>query len=107
MASTSVPAAITGARSLQTFDKGFRDYLYQNERLELQRVAALKLESRPGESVGDFRVRLQDVLREKKAAAVEKLQKSYGVKQQRLEDQLQKAMYRLEKEQLHSSTELG
>ncbi|SHO47215.1 ATP-binding protein [Desulfopila aestuarii] len=99
-----LPAAISGARNLQTFDKGFRDYLYHNERLELQRVAALKLESRPGESVGDFRVRLQDVLREKKAAAVEKLQKSYGIKQQRLEDQLQKAMYRLEKEQLDVKT---
>ena len=64
----------------------------------------LKFESRPGESVGDFRVRLQDLLREKKAAAVEKLQKSYGVKQQRLQDQLQKAIYRLEKEQLDVKT---
>jgi len=94
-----LPTVITGARNLQDADKAFRDYLYQNERLELQRVPAVKLESRPGESVGDFRVRLQDLLRERKAAAVAKLQKSYGLRQQRLEAQLQKAMYRLEKEQ--------
>ncbi len=99
-----LPASVSRLKNLKTLQKSFTDYLYQTERLELFRVRSLKLESRPGESQGDFKVRLQDALREKKDAAVLKLKKSYGTKQKRVEQQLQKALHRLEKEQTDVKT---
>ncbi len=95
-----LPSAMSTLKNLEPLKKTFSDYLYQNERLELFRVKDLKFESRPGESSGDFKVRLQDLLREKKDEAVEKLRTKYDTKQQRLEKQLQNALFKLEKEQL-------
>jgi hypothetical protein len=95
-----LPSVVSTLKNMEPMKKSFSEYLYQNERLELFRVKELKFESQPGESVGDFKVRLQDLLREKKDEAVEKLRTKYDAKQQRLEQQLQKALYRLEKEQM-------
>jgi hypothetical protein len=95
-----LPSAMSSLKNLEPLKKTFSDHLYQNERLELFRVQEYKLESRPGESLGDFKVRLQDLSRAKKDEAVEKLRTKYKAKQQRLEQQLQNALYRLEKEQL-------
>lgn len=100
----SLPSAISRLKDLQMMKKSFVDHLYQTERLELFRVSSLKLESKPNELQGDFRVRLQDVLREKKDDAIEKLRKSYETKQQQIEQRLQNAMYKLEKEQMDVKT---
>ncbi len=78
--------------------KEFSDYLYQHERLTMFRVSSLKLESKPGESLADFKVRLGDVLREKKAAEADKLEHKYQIQQNRLEKKLAAALARLEKE---------
>ena len=95
-----LPQAITSLKNLTGAARLFRDYLYQYERLELLRVPRLKLDSLPGETSGDFTVRLQDILKKNKDEAVAKLERKYGGKQQQLEDQLQRALHRLEKEQI-------
>ena len=96
----SLPSAIGEAKDLSSLQKTFTEYLYQNKQLELYRVAALKLESKPGESMGDFRVRLSDLLREKKDAAVEDLRKEYASRQKSLEEKLNSALTTLEKEKV-------
>ena len=95
-----LPASITALRSLKEYEKSFSDHLYQTERLELFRVSSLKLESRPGESIGDFTVRIADVLREKKDEEVEKLEQKYDDRRKRLEERLTAAMGRLDKEKM-------
>ena len=94
----SLPAALVQIRDLGGLARSFTDHLYQNSRLELFRVAALKLESQPGEQLGDFKVRLADILRERKDAEVEKLRQSYATRQKRVEDRLGAAMNRVERE---------
>lgn len=90
-----------GLMSLKNFGavaKDLADYLYQYERLELYRVAQLKLESNPGESLADFTIRINDHLREQKEAAIEKLKEKFGQKQDRIEKQIETALDRVEKE---------
>jgi len=94
----TLPEALVRLKDLGGLARSFSDHLYHNSRLELFRVAALKLESGPGEQLGDFKVRLADLLRERKDAEVEKLRQSYGMRQQRLEDRIGVAMGRVEKE---------
>jgi hypothetical protein len=94
-----LPDGFADMKDLSGLSKAFAEYLYQNKQLELFRVASLNLESVPGQSQGDFAVVLGDLLREKKEEAVEKLQAKYRVKQERLEQKLDRAMAKVEKEQ--------
>ena len=96
----ALPAAITELKDLSGLQKSFADYLYQSQQLELFRAPALKLESKPGESLGDFKVRLADFLREQKDAAVEALQQKYGTRQKALEQKLAASFDRLAKEKV-------
>ncbi len=95
-----LPASFAQLKDFKELSKSFCDYLFQNKKLELYRVPTLKLESQPGESLGDFKVRLADVLRQRKDIEVEKLRQTYGVRQKRLEEQIGAAMDRVEKEKV-------
>jgi hypothetical protein len=99
-----LPAALTRLKSLKSLEKTFSDHLYQTERLELFRVKPLKLESRPGESIGEFNVRLADFLRERKDNAVEKLRRKYETRQKRIEQRLNTSIDRLDKEKMDVQT---
>ena len=93
-----IPKVFSQINSFRTFEKEFSDFLYQNRRLELLRAPALKLESRPGESEADFRVRIADLSREQKDTAAEKVLKTFATKRQRLEKSLERALVKIEKE---------
>ena len=94
-----LPSAFAGLKDLRAVVKSFSDYLYQNKKLELFRVASLSLESEPGETLGDFKVRLGDHLREQKEEAVVKIETKYRTKQERFEQKLTRATAKVEKEQ--------
>jgi len=94
-----LPAAIASLKDFKSLEKSFSDYLYQAQRLEMYRVAALKMESRPGESQGDFKVRLTDALRGQKDAALTALQKKYADRQKALQQKLAAAQDKLTREQ--------
>ena len=96
----SLPAELTNLRDFRTLEKHFSDYLYQNRRLELYRVKNSDFESEPGESLGDFRVRFGNSLREQKEDAVEKLRAKYQGTQERLERKLDTAQDQLDKEKV-------
>ena len=102
-----LPSRISSLKSLGSLEKSFAEFLYQQERLELFRVPSLKFESQPGESLGDFKVRLSDLLREKKDEAVEKLRDKYAIRQQRLEERIGRAKDKLEKEKTDVQAKTG
>jgi len=85
-------------KEITALKKDFADYLYHNKKLELLRVAKLKLEARPGESEEQFYQRRSDLLREKKEAALAKVEQRYEKKQYQVQVRLEKALARLEKE---------
>jgi hypothetical protein len=75
------------------------EYLYQSRRLILYRLPELHLESRPGEEQAQFRTRIEGRLAEEKAKALAEVEHRYGTKLHKLEQQLAKAMARVDKEQ--------
>ncbi len=93
-----LPGSFSSLRTLSRYGKDFSDHLYQTRRLHLLRAPSLKLESKPGESEADFKVRAADRLREDKEAAVEKLADKFLVKKERLARKLNSAYAKLEKE---------
>ncbi|HBT96686.1 MAG TPA: hypothetical protein DEB25_03115 [Desulfobulbaceae bacterium] len=94
-----LPAAISGLKDFKALEKSFADYLYQSRQIEMYRVTALKMESRPGEGLGDFKVRLADALRGKRDAALSDMQKKYANRQKTLEQKLVAAQDKLAREQ--------
>ena len=93
-----VPAAATKAKSYATWRKELASWIYRNQRLELLESPTLDIVSNPGESERDFRVRLQQIAREQRDEAVEKLRRKYAPKFEVLEDRKRRAEHAVERE---------
>jgi hypothetical protein len=92
------PPQATKAKSYITWRKDFANWIYRNQRLELLESPSLDIVSNPGESERDFRVRLQQMAREKRDEAVEKLRRKYAPKFEQLEDRKRRAEQAVERE---------
>ena len=86
-----VPAEATKAKSYASWRKDLASWLYRNQRLELFESPTLDIVSNPGESERDFRVRLQQLGREQRDDAVEKLRRKYAPKLEQLEERKRRA----------------
>jgi hypothetical protein len=95
---SAAPAAAGRAKSYEGWKKSLADSLYRNRLLVLFQCADLKQTSRPGESEGDFRVRLAQAVREKRDRNVETLRKQYAPKAATLQSRIQRAEARTEVE---------
>ncbi|NOZ61255.1 MAG: ATP-binding protein [Calditrichaeota bacterium] len=93
------PSTATNPKNYQAWSKDFKEWLYRNKILELWTSRALKMNSFPGESERDFRIRLQMIARERRDEMVEKLRKKYAAKMQSIETKIQRAEFALEREQ--------
>src|SRR6185369_6315385 len=86
-----VPASAPKAKSYAAWQKGLAGWVYRNQRLELFENPSLNVVSNPGESERDFRVRLQQLSREERDDAVEKLRRKYAPKFAQLEERKRRA----------------
>jgi hypothetical protein len=86
-----VPAPATKAKSYASWQKDLAGWVYRNQRLELLESPTLNVVSNPGESERDFRVRLQQLAREERDDAVEKLRRKYAPKFEQLEERKRRA----------------
>jgi hypothetical protein len=93
-----LPAAAMAAKNYADWSKALAGSLYQSAAVELLTAKALKLTSNPGESEGDFRARLAQSLREHRDREVAKLREKHAAKLKSLEDRLQRATDRVERE---------
>ncbi len=94
-----LPSFITKQKDLKSFEKEFANYLYHEKKLILYRVQKLKLESFEGESEEDFKVRVQETLRDKKEQEIENLKEKFAKKRDSLEKKLTRAIEKLQKEE--------
>jgi len=94
----AVPGPALRAKSYADWSHALADALYQGRALTLLRAPDLKLASRPGESPGDFQVRLRDLLRERRDADIDKLRARYAPKIAALEEQARRADQKVERE---------
>ena len=93
-----VPAKAAKERSYATWRKDLANWIYRNHRLELLESPSLQIASNPGESERDFRVRLQQLAREKRDEAVEKLRRKYAPKFEQLEERKRRAEHAVQRE---------
>jgi hypothetical protein len=101
-----LPPFVSRDKELKRSAAALRDRLYREERLELYRCRKLRLESTPEESEADFLVRVREQLDERKEEAIEKLRERYASKEARLQDQLRRAMERIDKEKADQTSSL-
>ena len=94
----TLPTAASKAKSYDAWKKSFVTWIYGAKKLALLRSADLALVSQPGESEGQFRVRLQQAARECRDQAVERLRQQYAPKLTTLQERLRRAQAAQERE---------
>jgi hypothetical protein len=99
------PAKATKVKSYATWRKDFASWLYRTQRLELMESPALDIASNPGETERDFRIRLQQLAREQRDQAVEKLRLRYASKFAQLEERKRRAEQTVARETEQASSQ--
>jgi hypothetical protein len=100
-----LPAPASKPKSYATWQKDFAGWLYRNRRLQLNRSPSAGVTSNPGESERDFRIRLQQLLREQRDEAVEKLRQKFASKIATLEERKRRAEQAVQREQEQASSQ--
>lgn len=98
-----LPNIILEDKGLKIAIRELKEMLYQDQSLKLLRCSSPRLESKVGESDTDFKVRVQDILNDKKEMEITKLQERYDKKEKVLLDRLSRAKERVEKESSDST----
>lgn len=96
---SELPAVAGRAASYKEWGKDLASWLYRTQALDLLKSSELKMSSNPGETEGEFRVRLQQAAREQRDQAIERLRESYAPKLLRAEEGIRKAQQAVEREQ--------
>lgn len=85
-------------KNYTTWKKELKEFLYRNQPLAIWRCTDLKQYSEPGETSGDFKVRLEQLASEKRDDAVEKLRDKFASKFSTLRTRIRKAEDKVEVE---------
>ena len=94
-----LPALITEAKDCKVFEKALANLLYHTRRITLYHCRKLKLKSAPGDSLADFKVKVQDAIRDLKEKEIERLQEQYDKKEKMIQRRYAHAKEHLEKEE--------
>ncbi|RLD82910.1 MAG: hypothetical protein DRJ10_04555 [Bacteroidetes bacterium] len=100
----ALPSFIEDLKNLKPLEKNYSDYLYRTNKIELYKCTELKAESKPGETIRDFKIKLVEIIRDKKAEVVEVLRKKYGTKGDRLQTKYARLQTKLQKERTDVSS---
>jgi hypothetical protein len=84
----AVPSELNAPTEFKSITKDFSDYLYQENELNLHYHPIAKLYGQTDESEREFQIRVQQVIREKRDAEVEKLRYKYSTKLKKLDTKL-------------------
>ena len=95
----SLPAAAADPKTYVRWAKMLKSHLYREHPLNLWRCREFKKISNPGEGEGDFRVRLRQLLHERRDLEIEKLRKRFAPKLTRIQERIRRAETRVAKEQ--------
>ncbi|MDG2012680.1 MAG: DUF853 family protein [Pirellulaceae bacterium] len=91
--------ALEDGKTWSAWEKEFVDYLYHQQRLTIYECKELKLSSQPQETLGAFKVRLQQLAAEKRDLEMERLRKKYSEKLGSLQSRIRRAEQKVEKEE--------
>jgi hypothetical protein len=93
-----LPAALAGPRGYATLATSLKAFLGRTSRLTAFSAPAVGAVSRPGESEGDFRVRIAQRVREWRDEQVDKVREKQAVKLATLADKIDRARQKVERE---------
>lgn len=93
-----LPAELTQPKNYAAWTRKLKDYLYRAQALTLWSCADPAARSQGRESETEFRLRLQQLAREQRDVAIEKLKKTFAPKMKTLADQILRAEQRLARE---------
>ena len=91
-----VPESMEKAKSFTRWEKELKEYMYRGQNMAIFRCKELKLYSQAGETQGDFKVRLEQALSEKRDLETEKLRKKYATKFKTIEGRIARAEDKVE-----------
>ena len=94
-----LPGDMQKSKNFTTWKKELKEFLYRGQSMEIWKCEELKLYSQPGETLGDFKVRLEQEVSEKRDDDTEKLRKKYGKKFQAFRTKIRKAEDKVEVEE--------
>jgi hypothetical protein len=100
---TPLPGELTRPKKFAELTAALKDHLYRTETFEIWKCPSLKQVSKPGESEGDFRVRLSHAARQDRDEQIEKLKAKYAPKVALVQERIRKAQQKVEKEQAQAS----
>ena len=84
------------AKNYKIWQKELKEFLYREHQLTLWRCEKPKEYSEPGETLGDFKVRLEQKVSELRDAELEKLRKKYASKFRTAKDRVRRAEEKVE-----------
>ena len=93
-----LPGPAAKAKNYDAWRKDFASWLYRSQKLELLTSPSLSQTSNPDESERDFRIRLQQAMREQRDAAADRLRQKYAPKIAALEEKKRRAEQAVERE---------
>ena len=99
----ALPVVATKAKNYAVWSKTLQRWVVANETVTLFKSAAFKATSQPGESVGQFRVRLQVMAHETRDAKIEVLRGKYTTRLSALQDKLRRAEQAVQREAQQAS----
>lgn len=91
------------AANYKKWERDFANWLSATQAIELYHSPAFKETSKPGEDERDFRLHLQQRLREERDRAVENLRRKYAPRRAALEDRIHRATQVLDRERAQAS----
>jgi hypothetical protein len=94
-----LPIDLQKAKNYKTWAKELKEFLYRKQSLTVYKCNELKQYSQPGEVLGDFKVRLEQAVSEKRDEAKEKLTRKYASKFNTLRDRIRRAEDKVEVEE--------
>ena len=94
-----LPDDMQKSKNFTSWKKELKEFLYRGQSLEIWKCEELKLYSEPGETLGDFKVRLEQQVSEKRDDDTEKLRKKYAKKFQAFRTKIRKAEDKIEVEE--------
>ena len=94
-----LPSDMQKARNYKRWEKEFKEFMYKDLPIKLHKCSDLKMFSEPGEELGDFKVRLEQMASERRDEETDKLRKRYASKFTKLRDRIRRAEDKVEKEE--------
>jgi hypothetical protein len=98
-----LPSPASNPKKHTQWAKDFARWVAQSQTVEVLRSARAGMISRPDESEGDFRVRLETTLRELRDAEMKKVRDRYGSKLATLDDRVRRAEAAVDQQEQQAS----